>query len=124
MNKRELRALLDAPRIRVAWDDGHKIMVPVPIAVVPAHAGQERGVRFKQGTLYDVRPKPGHDGGTPLTVTARRQIEYKGVRVFKPSRSESDDMLDVAAAHAGESFAHQNRLAMRQALAHRFPELL
>ena len=102
MDKAQLRSVLQPmERKRVAWADGWPVVIGIPVRVVATPMSQESAVRFKQGTLYDVRPKPGHDGGTPLTVTARKQIEYKGVRVFKPSRSESDDALDLAAARWG-----------------------
>lgn len=55
----------------------------------------ERSIRRFQGTLYAVRPKPGHDGGTPKTVRERLQVQYMTTHVFKNARGERDDWLDM-----------------------------
>lgn len=94
MSKAEARALLRQPRVKLAYRDGFPIVIPMPVAVVKADPAQERATRFAQRTLYDVRPKPGKDGGTPKGVGERKQIEYKSVHVFKVGKTASAHQRD------------------------------
>lgn len=100
-SKAAIRAKLAQP-LMVAYDDGEPILVPVPVATIPADSKQERRVRWQQKTLTSVRPKPGHDGGTPTGVFQRKAIVYSHGRTMWPGKCEVDDALDKARSLYGD----------------------
>lgn len=113
--KAQLRAEIEAHKTRTYFHDGWPVVLPVPVTVVKSDRFQELSIRRKQGTAY-MRPKPGHDGGTPQKASDRRQIEYvsrkvtrKGevlhplTRVMQNAKLGQVDILDEAVAEFGRA---------------------